>query len=521
MDIGTTQTKAVAFNEQAEVVASNYFLNPMIQETQGMAEQDPDLIFHGVCIVIREVMKNLPKKVTIEVISFSSAMHSLILLDENKLPLTRMITWADNRAKDQAEELKHEPLGKQFYQQSGTPIHPMTPLIKIKWLKETHPELIKQTAYFIGIKEYIFYRFFGRLMCDYSTASGTGYFDIHRFTWSGEIIAYLKINQNQLPELFPPTTKISGLKKDMRELLGLGNDISFVLGGADGPLSNLGLGAFGEHIVALTVGTSGAIRFITNEPYLHPEMETFCYVLDQTHWIIGGATSNGAGIFDWASQTLMQEVTQKAIAHGENPYDELLSSIAFVPPGANGLLFQPYLLGERAPLWEAEASGSFLGLQRNHTEKEMMRAILEGICLNLKRILSGICKEEQFIQVRATGGFSNSVIFRQLMADVLGYPLVFPTVTESSALGAVFLGWQSIGKITELSEVTEKIQLETQVLVQENVHEVYQKVYPVFVETQKQLARTYQPLTQLRKILNIEKKKRVNNRSGGCCLVTR
>ncbi|WP_454538778.1 FGGY-family carbohydrate kinase, partial [Escherichia coli] len=126
---------------------------------------------------------------------------------------------------------------------------------------------------------------------------------------------------------------------------------------------------------------------------------------------------NGAGIFDWAGHTFLQEVVQSAKEKGENPYDALLSAIAFVPAGANGLIFHPYLLGERAPLWDADAFGSFIGLQRQHTEKEMMKAILEGICLNLYRILKGVCQENQLTEIRATGGFAQSPIFRQMMAD--------------------------------------------------------------------------------------------------------
>ncbi len=501
VDIGTTQTKAVAFDERAEVIDSAYFSYPLIQEQPGMAEQDQELIFHAVCTVIRQLMNQLPAEGVLDVVSFSSAMHSLILLDAQMIPLTRMITWADTRAAEQAEKLKKSPLGFKIYQQTGTPLHPMTPLAKIKWLQENNPELIERTAYFIGIKEYIFFRLFGQLVTDYSTASGTGYFDIHQFTWAKEVLEYLNIKENQLPKLAPSTMKMKHLRSDIKQSLGFKNDISFILGGADGPLSNLGLGAFGEDIGALTVGTSGAIRFITDHPQLHPDMETFCYVLDQEHWVVGGATSNGAGIFDWASQTLMQEVTQQAISQGENPYDALLSAIAFVPPGANGLLFQPYLLGERAPLWDAEASGSFLGLQRHHTEKEMMRAILEGICLNLKRILNGICQEGQLSELRATGGFAQSYVFRQLMADVLGYPLVFPTVSEASALGAVFLGWQSLGKIQELNEGRQWIKLDTQVPVQKNIHEIYEIIYPTFVATQQQLSATYPQLAELRKRL--------------------
>lgn len=502
IDIGTTQTKAVAFDEQAQVIDSAYFPYPLIQEQPGMAEQDQELIFHAVCTVIQQLTERFSKEATIDVISFSSAMHSLILCDEQMVPLTRMITWADTRAVEQAERLKNTPLGVSIYQQTGTPLHPMTPFAKIKWLQETQPELIERTAYYIGIKEYIVYRLFGKLITDYSTASGTGYFDIHQFKWAKEVLGYLNISEKQLPEIAPPTMKMPKLQAEIQEILKLENDISFVLGGADGPLSNLGLGAFGKDIAALTVGTSGAIRFITDHPQLHPDMENFCYVLDQSHWVVGGATSNGAGIFDWASQTLMQEITQQAIAQGDNPYDALLSAIAFVPPGANGLLFQPYLLGERAPLWDAEASGSFLGLQRHHTEKEMMRAILEGICLNLKRILEGICQEGQLSELRATGGFARSYVFRQLMADVLGYPLVFPTVSEASALGAVFLGWQSLGKIKELNEGKKWIKLETQVPVQKNIHEIYEIIYPTFVDTQQQLVSTYKRLAHLRQALD-------------------
>lgn len=501
IDIGTTQTKAVAFDEEAQVIDSVYFPYPLIQEQPGMAEQDQELIFHAVCTVIQQLAKRFSKEATIDVISFSSAMHSLILLDEQMVPLTRMITWADTRAVKQAEELKDTTFGVSIYQQTGTPLHPMTPLAKIKWLQETQSELTERTAYYVGIKEYIIFRLFGQLITDYSMASGTGYFDIHQFKWAKEVLNYLNISEKQLPEIAPPTTKMSKLKADMQKLLNINNDIPFVLGGADGPLSNLGLGAFGENIAALTVGTSGAIRFMTDHPQLHPDMETFCYVLDKNHWVVGGATSNGAGIFDWASQTLMQEVTQQAIAQGDNPYDALLSTIAFVPPGANGLLFQPYLLGERAPLWDAEASGSFLGLQRQHTEKEMMRAILEGICLNLKRIMEGICQEGQLSELRATGGFAQSDIFRQLMADILGYPLIFPTVPEASALGAVFLGWQSLGKIKELNEGRKWINLETQVPVQKNIHEVYEIIYPTFVDTQQQLASTHKRLAHLRHAL--------------------
>ncbi|MGM9903794.1 gluconate kinase [Enterococcus sp. 10A9_DIV0425] len=505
VDIGTTQTKAVAFNEQAEEVAVAYFHYPLIQETEGMAEQDQELILQGVYTVINEVIRQLPTR-HVRFISFSTAMHSLILLDKNKVPLTRMLTWADTRAVQEAEILKNTTKGKAFYELTGTPIHPMSPLIKIQWLKRTYPELIEKTAYYVGIKEYIFDQLFGELVCDYSTASGTGYFDYQKFQWAEEILQDLGISAEQLPKLANSTTQFRHFTSTAKEKCIVDEGTPFILGGADGPLSNLGLGAFGETTAALTVGTSGALRFISQKPQLHPEMETFCYVLDQEHWVIGGATSNGAGIFDWAVHTFMQEVVQKAKSQGQDPYEAILEEIAFVPPGANGLLFHPYLLGERAPVWEADAFGSFIGLQRRHTEKEMMRAVLEGICLNLKRILVGICKEDQVTEIRATGGFAQSLLFRQIMTDVLGQPIVFPKVKEASALGAVILGWQSLGQIIELSEAKRVIHLKVQVPVDVKAKNIYEKMYPLFVSTQQQLGHYYQEFADLRQVLSIEEK---------------
>ncbi|MBE9912132.1 gluconokinase [Enterococcus mundtii] len=503
VDIGTTQTKAVAFNEQAEEVATAYFHYPLIQEIQGMAEQDQELIVHAVYTVINEVIQQLPAQ-TIQFISFSTAMHSLILLDKNKKPLTRMFTWADTRAVNEAEKLKATEKGRVIYERTGTPIHPMTPLIKINWLKNEFPDLFEQAAYFVGIKDYLFYELFAELVSDYSTASGTGYFDIYRFQWSEPILEELGIQEEQLPRVAPATTQFTKLTEQARTRFHFDQEIPFILGGADGPLSNLGLGAFGETTAALTVGTSGALRFISNRPKLHPTMETFCYVLDQTHWVIGGATSNGAGIFDWAVHTLMQDVVQRAKEQGEDPYQAVLSEIAFVPPGANGLIFQPYLLGERAPLWDAEAFGSFIGLQRWHTEKDMMRAVLEGVCFNLKRILRGICPPDQVIELRATGGFAQSVLFRQIMADVLGQPIRFPKVKEASALGAVILGWQSQGRIETLGEASAYIELAQQVAVQKKASRMYNKIYPLFVSTQQELSRYSQLFAELRETLSIE-----------------
>lgn len=498
VDMGTTQTKAVAFKEDGTVQASFYVRYPLIQEEEGMAEQDIHEIFEAVVTCISKVAEEV-KPAEISLISFSTAMHSLVVMDENNHPLTRSITWADNRAEKFAEELKGTAEGQALYQAAGLPMHPMTPFQKIRWMQAEKPAIYQQATKFIGIKEYIFYQFFGEYVTDVSTASGTGFLNIHELKWDQLALGKLAIKEDQLPKLVLPTYQMKEMRDGWREKLGLTDSTVFILGGADGPLSNLGLGALEQGTATLTVGTSGALRYIVDKPYTHPQGETFCCVLDDSHWVIGGATSNGAGIFDWACGNFLKEVQKQAREQGENPYDAVMKVVKNVPAGSEGLLFHPYLLGERAPLWDAEATGSFIGLKRNHTDAMMMRAVIEGISLNFKRILTELEElGEPVKEVRATGGFADSEVFCQIMTDVLGHSLSFTESVEASALGAVLIGWQSIGKINSFEEAEDYAVIHKQTKPLESAQQAYQRLYPVFLSTQQQLSASYHQLAKLR-----------------------
>lgn len=497
VDIGTTQTKAVAFDESGKVCAVAYRGYELYEAENGMAEQEIDEVFEAIMFVIGDVVRQLPEW-AVELVSFSCAMHSLILLDDAAQPLTRMITWADTRAADFAERLRGTKTGRQLYQNTGMPLHAMTPFSKIGWLKETQPTLFRQAAYFMGIKEYLFYRLFGRWISEYSMASGTGYFNIHSFVWDELALDILAISESQLPELVAPNQQIIGLQAEWASRLGLASTVPFIAGGADGALSNLGLGCLGDGEATLTVGTSGAIRYVVPEPCLHPEETTFCYVLDEEHWVIGGATSNGSVVFDWACEQFLCSEQLAAVECGASPFAAVLAEVARVAPGSEGLLFHPYLLGERAPLWDADATGAFVGLRAYHDQAMMMRAVLEGICLNFRQILTDVEAIGGEVQeLRATGGFMKSLENRQLLTDVLASPISFTTINEASAFGAVMLGWQSFGKITRLEEIKQFLAVEEKTQVTAEAA-VYQRLFPLFVETQHQLARSYRRLAEFR-----------------------
>ena len=259
--------------------------------------------------------------------------------------------------------------GRAIYLHTGTPIHPMSPLCKIMWLRHDQPELFARTPRFVGVKEYILYRLFCIRLVNHSIVSATGLFNLQQLDWNDGALELLGIGANQLSQLVPTTHHLSGLQPVLAQQLGLLPSTPCVIGANDGVLSNLGVNAIGAGQVAVTIGTSGAMRTVIDKPLTDPSGRTFCYALTDKHWVVGGPTNNGSGIFSWVRDEL---ATAEAAAReaGLYPYEALTSIAATVAAASEGLLFHPYLAGERAPLWNADACGSFFGLamdHRNHT----------------------------------------------------------------------------------------------------------------------------------------------------------
>lgn len=266
LDIGTTSVKTVLYDLDGKVLGYSNNLYPLYQDQPDMAEEDPEEIFAGVLDGLTAVLRKADlKNGALKGVSFSAAMHSLILLDENHKPLTRAITWADNRAVKYADELRENGVGKQLYEKTGTPIHPMTPLSKLIWLRNEKPDLFKQAKCFIGIKEYVLYKLFGQLKEEYSTANATGLFNIFKMDWDDQALEVAGITRDQLPELVDTTDKMVGLKDEYARVIGIDKDVPFIMGATDGPLSNLGVNAIDPGVVAVTIGTSGAVRVITDK----------------------------------------------------------------------------------------------------------------------------------------------------------------------------------------------------------------------------------------------------------------
>ncbi|MDD7920089.1 gluconokinase [Actinomycetospora callitridis] len=434
VDIGTTATKAVAFASDGTDHGHGEAPHHLDEPEPGAAVQDPEAIWEAVGDAVRDAVAQVdPGRVA--ALSFSSAMHGLLALDARGDPVGPLLTWADSRAADVARELRAREGALALHRRTGTPIHPMSPLVKLAWLRRARPSLHAAAHTWGGIKEFVLARATGARVADTSCASGTGLLDVATGAWDPEALAIAGITADALGEPVATTAVVGELR--VRDW-GLPAGVPVVAGGGDGPLANLGVGAVRPGVAACSIGTSGALRVAVERPAVDPRGRVFCYGLADRRWVVGGAITNGGLVLDWARETLHRDV------------DDLLAAADAVPAGADGLLALPHLLPERAPHWDIGGAGALVGLHRRHTAGHVARALLEGVCLQLRLVLDSLREAGLAVdEVRATGGFARSTLWRRLLTDALDLPVGFPTVDQGPAFGAAFgaalLGMQGVG----------------------------------------------------------------------------
>ena len=374
-------------------------------------------------------------------ISLSSAMHGLIGLDADLRPLTPLITWADARAREEARSLRRSGQAAELHARTGVPVHPMSPLTKLMWFARHEPQTLAAARWWVGLKAYLIARLTGTMATELSSASATGLLDLAKRTWSPEAIALTGVSAEQLPQILPTTATLP-LAPAAAGRLGLPAGTPVVTGAADGPLGNLGTGALTRGVASLSLGTSGAIRVAVDAPRVDPAGALFCYALTDDIWILGGAISNGGGIVRWAGRSLAPDVQ----AGAEDPDVAVLELAASVPPASAGLVMLPYVLAERAPLWDPDVPGAYLGVRREHTRAHFVRAAIEGVCLQLRAIVDRLDDIEPVIAVQATGGALRSPLWREILAAMFDRPLRVAGEAEGTALGAAALGLVGIGR---------------------------------------------------------------------------
>lgn len=475
IDIGTTNSKAVAYDPDGNVVAQDLRTYPHISPQEGYFELDPEVLFQAVQELLKNIVARLvPNKPA--GICFSSAMHGLIAVDAMGMPLTNMITWADLRSSAYAKQLKNTETGKRIYERTGTPVHAMAPLCKLMWMKENLSEVFFSAHKFISIKEYIFYHFFGEFIVDRSVASSTGLFDIYSLDWNADALHTAGINAEKLSGHVSTGFIIKGLNKKYASLLNLHPETPFIIGASDGCLAHLGSNALHTRDISITIGTSGAVRVMTEKPVHDPKQRIFNYLLTDDLFISGGPVNNGGNVLQWFAKSFLKKDYLTP-----DDLDLFIQEAVNTPAGCEGLIFLPYIYGERAPVWDADARGLFYGVSSIHTMAHFMRAIMEGISFALYSILETI--EESYgpsNKIYASGGFIRSKEWVKLLADVLGKKVFVTHGEDSSAAGAAILGMKALGITTNLHDLGSFFPDKEIFEPDLNDHQVYLRNYNVY-----------------------------------------
>jgi gluconokinase len=444
IDIGTGSTKAIALDYSGKILFSTAAVYPTLHPQPGYSEQAPELIWQAFIKCITRTTSQLGPPHSI---ALSSAMHSVVPVDTLGNPLMNLITWSDNRSAAIANRIRQSASGEMIYEQTGTPIHAMAPLSKIIWLKENIAELISRTHKLISIKEYIWFKLFNAFEIDHSIASATGLFDIELLRWNDNALTLCDIDADilSLPVSTSHARKLSSA--DLTRQLGVLPSTDFIIGASDGCLANLGSFATNPGVAALTIGTSGAIRVTRSKPVFNFESMPFNYRLDEKIFVSGGPINNGGIALKWYAENFLGQPLNAA-----SDYEKLFHSITEIPSGSEGLIFLPYILGERAPIWNSDACGVFFGMTARHQQAHFTRAVIEGISMSLYQV--GLSLEISFgTQINVSGGFVRSTEWLQILADIFGKQICLINSEDASAIGAAYLGMRAGGIIKSFDEL--------------------------------------------------------------------
>ena len=440
IDIGTSGTKAIVFDSQgrrteAKSTKSYDFHFPV----ENAAEFDPDVIVSAVVNASKEAVKKSKEIYSEEIkaVGLSGFWHSLICVGKDNKPLTPLYTWADRRSYPQSLKLRKVLNNTTVQQRTGCPLHPVYLPSKILWLREEKKDVFQETKLFCSMKEYLILRFFGKSVCDFSTASGSGLLNIKNKEWDKEILETIGISENQLSSLVDFNYRLEGLNPHYANLIGILSSVPWFIGLGDGACSSIGSGCTSEKRIALMVGTSGALRVMTEQKVANIPSGLWCYLSDKNHYLVGGAINNAGLVRNWLRKTL-----------NLSPEKETERIISQRRPGAHGLIFLPFLAGERCPGWQANAEGLLKGLKINTSPEDIFHAGLEAVGYRLLEIYSLINKifpDEK--EVVVSGGIVKSPAWIQIIADILGVSLVVSSEKEASSKGAAILILKALGLI--------------------------------------------------------------------------
>lgn len=500
IDVATTGTKCIIADKEGKIVSSDFHEYPLLSPRPGWAEQDPGQWWKATCSAIKGALekKNI-KGEEIDGIGLTGQMHSSVFLDEKSEVIRPAILWCDNRTAKQVDEV-HKLFGREkFIQLTCNPVLTGFTLPKILWLKETEPANYKKIKKILLPKDYIRFKLTGEFASDVSDASGTSVFDVKGRKWSDEVLRKLGLDKNFFPKVYESSEITGKVNGEAAKLTGLKVGIPVVAGAGDQAASAISCGIYEEGVMSATLGTSGVIFASTDSAKIAPEgkLHSFCHSV-KGKWHLMGVVLSAGGSFKWVCDSLCDNEKETAKKQGVGFYYLMDKKAEEIPIGSEGLIFLPYLTGERTPHQDPDAKGVFFGLSLKHNKFHFVRAVMEGVgfalrdSLELMRDLNIKIEEVRFV-----GGGAKSQLWRGMLADIFESPIRTLKVEEGAPYGALLLAGIGVGAYKDVADACKVIKLGAAQEPNPKNAAVYRNFYALYRDLYKNLKGSYKELSKI------------------------
>jgi len=502
VDIGTSACKTLLIDDRGRVIARAVKEYPLSIPKPGWSEQNPEDWWKAAKFTIKRLLKEVRSIGNIKAVGLSGQMHGLVALDKDSRVLRPSILWNDQRTEKQCQEI-HDRVGgiEALLQLTNNRMLPGYTGGKILWVRENEPRHYERIRWILNPKDYIRFRLTGEHATEVSDASGTGLFNVWERRWSHRLLEILDIPKEWLPRCCESSEVSGKVTSRIAKELGLPPGLPVAGGGGDAVVQTTGTGIVEPGILGTTIGTAGNVTMALDHCYKNPggRLQVFCNNMPNK-WHAMGVTLAAGGSLQWFRDTLGESEKEISKRTGKDVYDLLSREASKVEPGSEGLLFLPYLMGERCPHADPLARGAFIGLTLRHTKNHLIRGILEGVTFSLRDVTEVIREMGVPItQIRTSGGGALSKLWRQIHADVFDSEVL--TVSGSGkggAYGAALMAGVGVGIWPTVKEAVKVLRVETKtspiprnVEIYERLFNVYQNLYSTLKDTSDQISEVY------------------------------
>lgn len=489
IDVGTTGAKVLLINEEGVVVSKAFREYPLHIPRQGWAEQDPEDWWNATAICMNKVLEDSGLRAEeVAALGLTGQMHGSVFLDKENRVLRPAILWCDQRTALQSAEITEKIGRDRLIQLTCNPAFTGFTAPKILWVRENEPDIYERSNKILLPKDYVRFKLTGDYATDVSDASGTSLLDVKNRRWSGEVLGELGIREDLLPKVYESPEITGEISREASASTGLKIGTPVVGGAGDNAAGAVGSGAIEEGIVWASIGTSGVVFASSDEPKIDPRgrVHTFCHAVPKK-WHLMGVMLSAGGSLRWFRDNLGGLEIQAGKLSGEDPYVLLDAEASKAEPGCKGLIFLPYLAGERTPHGDPNARGVFFGITLHHGKPHLVRSVMEGVAYGMRdslEIMRGL--GIKIDQIRALGGGARSDLWRQIQADIYGTELVTINVEEGPAFGAALLAgvgaraYSSVGEACKktIKEVRRTEPKKENIKIYDKYYEIYKSLYP-------------------------------------------